>query len=194
MLTRLMKTWSNRAMSVRPRPVIGAGQGIIDEDEWGGPDSYIEIELCRMCYLRARIERGKTQTRDWYLQSDETKPDRTCKDQGADEGRALFGIVAASIGLRGQPGCPHAQETEAPEEKIENDRGGGNGAKEMRRTEAPGHGCIGDAEQRGREMRERHRQSEPHHPRMADFYAPSRRSTLSEHCACSKAAGPARPG
>ena len=83
--------------------------------------------------------------------------------------RALLGRVIRPERLRGESRRSHAQETETPEEEIENDGGGGDRAKKMRLTEPADDRRVGDAEQRRRQMRERHRQREPHDTGVADM-------------------------
>ena len=78
-------------------------------------------------------------------------------------------VFACAQRLRREPRSSHAQETEAPEDKIENDGRCGDRAEKMRLAEPADDRRIGDAEQGRRQMRERHRQREPDHARMADL-------------------------
>ena len=90
-------------------------------------------------------------------------------NQGALQRRALLGSVIRPHRLRGEPRRSHAQETKTPEKKVEDDRGGGDGTEKMRLSEPANHRHIGDAEERGRQMGERHRQREPGHAGVADL-------------------------
>ena len=79
----------------------------------------------------------------------------------------MLGGFAGAKGLRGEPRRSHAQKAETPEDKVENDGGGGDRAEKMRLAEPANDRRIGDAEQRSGQMGERHRQREPHHAGVA---------------------------
>jgi hypothetical protein len=67
------------------------------------------------------------------------------------------------------PAVPIRKKTKTPEEKIENDGGGSDGAEEMRLAKPADHRRIGNAKQWRRHMGERHRQREPGYVGMTDL-------------------------
>ena len=145
----------------------GAEHRVIDKNKRRRPDPYVEIKPRRAGDFGAGIECAKADPGDRRLEQNHCSSDANGDDQGADERRALLGGVAGAKGLRGEPRRPHAQKTETPEDKVENDGGGGDRAEKMRLAEPANNRRVGDAEQRRRQMGERHRQREPHHAGVA---------------------------
>ena len=79
--------------------------------------------------------------------------------------------IAGAERLRGQARRRHAKEAEPPENEIEHDGGGIDGAEKMRFAEPADHRGVGKAEERCRDVRKRHRQRDAHDRAMRDFDA-----------------------
>ena len=84
-------------------------------------------------------------------------PDDQRHDDGAQQHRLLLDGVAASERLRDEAGRAGAQEVEGRKDDVENDRAGRQPAEQRGIAEMADDGRIDEADQRRRQIGERHR-------------------------------------
>ena len=172
-----------------PAPDDRAHKGIICKRERRRPDPDVEIKPSRAGDFGGGSKRAKADPGDRRLEENHNDADGHGNDQGAQECCALLAPVICPQGLRGEPRGSHAQETKTPKEKVEHDSRGGDGAEKIRLSEPADHRRIGNAEQRRRQMGERHRQCEPRYAGVADLRRIYSSTFIGGHRAATLSAG-----
>src|SRR5208283_3337450 len=172
-----------------PAPDDRAHKGIICKRERRRPDPNVEIKPPRAGDFGSGGKRAKADPGDRRLEANHNDADGHGNDQGAQERSVLLAPVICPQGLRGEPRGSHAQETKTPKEKVEHDSRGGDGAEKIRLSEPADHRRIGNAEQRRRQMGERHRQGEPRYAGVADLRRIYSSTFIGGHHAATRSAG-----
>ena len=106
---------------------------------------------------------------DHVAEEDDGEADREREDQGAGEPGGGLAPVAGADRLRDQAGGAGAEEIEGDEDDVEDQRADRHAADQRRVAELADHAEVDHADQRRREVGERHRHGDGEHAAMGDL-------------------------
>jgi hypothetical protein len=106
---------------------------------------------------------------DQHRRSDEQhQATGEAQQEGAPEHGLLLGLVSPPEGLGDETGRRRAKEVEGREDDVEDDRADGEPADQGGIAQLADHRHVDDAEQRGRQVSERHRHRDRKHHAVGD--------------------------
>ena len=128
------------------------------------PDPHVEIGAGIALHRRAALHEAQREKMDRRLQDDEQQTDARRPCQRAQEYRAQFHPVVGAQRLGRQARRSHAQEAEAPEDEIEDQRAQRHAADQRRIGQTADDAGIDGAQQRRGDVGEDDRSGQPPDP------------------------------
>ena len=137
-----------------------AEQGVVDQRRRRAPDADLVVAAREAFDLRARFQDPEGDRGDGRLQDHQKCAQGHRQDQRAQERGAQLVPVVGAEGLGREPGRPHAQEAEAPEQEVEEHRADRHAADVGGIGQPADHRGVDRAQKRRRQGGEhdRHRQ------------------------------------
>ena len=150
-----------------------AEQGIVRQRRGRGPDPDVVVVARQRLDLRAAVDQSEGQLADRPLERDEPGADGKGDQHRASQARADLHRVGGAKRLGGQARRAHAQEAEAPEHEVEDQRAQRYRADVRRIGNLPHHARVDDAEKRRRDTGDHDRHGDRQDRAMRDRLQPA---------------------